>query len=70
MTSHHGLPATAIRDPLPRLNQNRRLGASSLGGIQYSGGQWNENNSWYSSQRYDGTYHNAEQPSAHFALFR
>ncbi|KAG8744309.1 hypothetical protein FRC10_010381 [Ceratobasidium sp. 414] len=43
--------------------------ASSPDGIQYSKGQWNDKNSWYASQRYNGTYHNAEQPGAHFAFF-
>ncbi|KAG9079207.1 hypothetical protein FS749_008731 [Ceratobasidium sp. UAMH 11750] len=52
-----------------KIDDSYAYSASSRDGIQYSRGQWNDKNSWYSSQRHNGTYHNAEQPGAHFAFF-
>ncbi|KAG9080113.1 hypothetical protein FRC06_007070, partial [Ceratobasidium sp. 370] len=52
-----------------KIDDSYACSASSPDGIQYSKGLWNANNPWYAAQRYNGTYHTAEQPGAHFAFF-
>ncbi|KAG8697330.1 hypothetical protein FRC09_007936, partial [Ceratobasidium sp. 395] len=52
-----------------RIDDSNVFSGASLNGIQYSKGQWNDKNSWYAAQRYNGTYHSAVQPGSHFAFF-